>query len=264
MARRAKIRPLALRRMAAHHAITLFLLVGLLASVPGTRGDAARSAGAQQNQLVVGALLDLSRGWTSLGRASRVTLRLAAADANVTLARRGSPLRVELRIVDAEGEPPVALRQLRQLAASGVHVVVGPQKSSEVAAVRRAASRLGAVVISQGSTAHSLAIAGDNVLRFVPDDLREGEAVVALLRHDGIDAIVPVWRRDAGNAGLASSVRGKFVAAGGKVSKGVPYATKAMPFNAVASSISGQAASLRTAGAKHVGVYLAGFDEVVD
>src|SRR5439155_26449973 len=68
----------------------------------------------------------------------------------------------------------------------------------------------------------------------------------------------------AGNAGLASSVRGKFVAAGGKVSKGVPYATKATSFSAVASSISGQVASLRTAGAKHVGVYLAGFDEVVD
>ena len=264
MARRAKIRPLALRRMAAHHAITLFLLVGLLASVPGTRGDAARSAGAQQNQLVVGALLDLSRGWTSLGRASRVTLRLAAADANVTLARRGSPLRVELRIVDAEGEPPVALRQLRRLAAAGVHVVVGPQKSSEVAAVRRAATKLGVVIISQGSTAHSLAVAGDNVLRFVPDDVREGEAVVALMRLHGIDAIVPVWRRDAGNAGLARSVRRQVGALGGRASKGVPYAPKTSMFKGVVSSISGQAAQLRAAGAKHVGVYLAAFDEVVD
>src|SRR5204863_3627626 len=98
MARRAKIRPLAARRM-----LTLFLLVGLLASVPVTRGDAARSAGAQQNRLVVGALLVLSRGWTSLGRASRVTLRLAASGANVTLSRRGSPLRVALRIVHARG-----------------------------------------------------------------------------------------------------------------------------------------------------------------
>jgi branched-chain amino acid transport system substrate-binding protein len=130
--------------------------------------------------------------------------------------------------------------------------------------VRRAATSLGVLVISQGSTAHSLAEASDNVFRFVPDDLREGEAVVALLRHDGIDAIVPVWRRDAGNTGLARSVRRKFLAVGGKVSKGVPYATKPTPFNAVASSISGQAALLRTAGAKHVGIYLAGFDEVVD
>jgi branched-chain amino acid transport system substrate-binding protein len=240
------------------------LFAAFCASLAITPGDAARPAGQPQNEFVVGAILDLAGGWTSLGRASRVTLQLATTDANAALARRGAPLRVRLHILDARGEPALALHQLRLLAKSGVRIVVGPQKSSEVAAVRRAATSLGVLVISQGSTAHSLAEASDNVFRFVPDDLREGEAVVALLRHDGIDAIVPVWRRDAGNAGLASSVRGKFVAAGGKVSKGVPYATKATPFNAVASSISGQAASLRTAGAKHVGVYLAAFDEVVD
>jgi branched-chain amino acid transport system substrate-binding protein len=240
------------------------LFAAFCASLAITPGDAARPAGQPQNEFVVGAILDLAGGWTSLGRASRVTLQLATADANAALARQGAPLRVRLHILDAKGEPALALHQLRLLAKSGVRIVVGPQKSSEVAAVRRAATSLGVLVISQGSTAHSLAEASDNVFRFVPDDLREGEAVVALLRHDGIDAIVPVWRRDAGNAGLASSVRGKFVAAGGKVSKGVPYATKATPFNSVASSISGQAALLRTAGAKHVGVYLAGFDEVVD
>jgi branched-chain amino acid transport system substrate-binding protein len=73
-----------------------------------------------------------------------------------------------------------------------VRVVIGPQASSEVGAVRRAAANLGVVVISQGSTAHSLAFADDNVLRFVTDDVREGEALVALLRRDRIDAIVPV------------------------------------------------------------------------
>jgi branched-chain amino acid transport system substrate-binding protein len=240
------------------------LLAAFCGSLAITSGDAARGAARSQNEFLVGAILDLASGWTSLGRASRVTLRLAEADANAALAGRGARLRVRLRIVDAKGEPAIALRQLRRLARSGVSVVVGPQKSSEVAAVRRAATKLGVLVISQGSTAHSLAYAADNVFRFVPDDVREGEAVVALLRHDGIDAIVPVWRRDAGNAGLERSVRRKFLAAGGKVSAGVPYATKGAPSSAVASSISSQVASLHNGGAKHVGVYLAAFDEVVD
>lgn len=242
-------------------AVLLLALVASLASAPGA---AARRSTHQQNELVVGAILDLADGWTSLGRASRVTLQLAAADANAALARRGSPLRVRVRVVDARGEPAIALRELRRLASAGVRVVVGPQSSSEVAAVRRAATSLGVVVISQGSTAHSLALAGDNVLRFVPNDVREGEAVVALLRRDGIDAIVPVWRRDAGNAGLEQSVRRHFVAAGGKVSQGVPYATTTTTFDAVVASISRQAAALGRAGATRVGVYLAGFDEVVD
>jgi hypothetical protein len=125
--------------------------------------------------------------------------------------RRGSPLRVRVDIVDAQGEPAIAFRQLRR-----------------------------------------------------PDDIREDEALVALLRRDRIDALVPVWRRDPGNAGLARSVRRQFVAAGGKVSNGVPDATETRTFNGVVSSVSAQAAALRSGGATHVGVYPAGFDEVVD
>jgi branched-chain amino acid transport system substrate-binding protein len=248
----------------ARHATSALLSVALLALLAVTPGDAAQRGGPAQNELVVGAILDLADGWTSLGRASRVTLQLAADDANAELARRGSPLRVRVRVADARGEPAIARRELRRLASAGVRVVIGPQASSEIAAVRSPATTLGVVVISQGSTAHSLAFAGDNVLRFVPDDVREGEAVVALLRRDRIDAIVPVWRRDAGNAGLERSVRRQFVAAGGKVSKGVPYGTKTTTFAGVVSSISRQAAALRSGGAKRVGVYLAGFDEVVD
>jgi branched-chain amino acid transport system substrate-binding protein len=245
-------------------ATSALVVVAVLASLASAAGDASPPSGRQQQELVVGAILDLADGWTSLGRASRVTLQLAAADANAALARGGSPLRVRLRVVDARGEPAIALRELRRLAAAGVKVVIGPQASSEVADVRTAATRLGVVVISQGSTAHSLALTNDNVLRFVPDDVREGEALVALLRRDRIDAIVPVWRRDAGNTGLAVSVRRLFRAAGGKISAGVPYPTTATDFDGIVSSISRQAEALRGAGATNVGIYLAGFDEVVD
>jgi branched-chain amino acid transport system substrate-binding protein len=246
-----------------HRAMVVLLSVALLASLTIASGD-ARPTRQLQSEFVVGAILDLSAGWTSLGRASRVTLQLAAADANAELARRGTPLRVRLRIVDAKGKPATALRQLLRFSAAGVRVVVGPQSSSEVAAVRRATAGLGVVVISQGSTAHSLAFPRDNVLRFVPDDIREGEAVVALLRRQRIDAIVPVWRRDPGNAGLARSVRRQFARARGRISNGVSYGTAETAFNRVALSISGQAVSLRAAGARRVGVYLAAFDEVVD
>jgi branched-chain amino acid transport system substrate-binding protein len=249
---------------AAARILVTAVLVGLLASLLVAPGDAAQRGPRAPSEVVVGAILDLKSGWTSLGRASRVTLQLAAADANVALAQRGSPLHVRLRLVDAQGKPALALHQLRRLAAGGVHVVVGPEGSSEVAAVRKAANSLGVVVISQGSTAHSLAIAGDNVLRFLPDDVHEGEALVALLRRERIDALVPVWRRDAGNVGLARSVRRQFAATGGKVSRGVSYATTTANFAPVASSIAAQAATLRASGAKHLGVYLAAFDEAVD
>jgi branched-chain amino acid transport system substrate-binding protein len=222
-------------------------------------GGAARAAG----ELKVGALLDLKRGWTSLGRASRVTLRFAVADANARLAKSGSSTRVRLRIIDVHGSPRAARRGLRRFAADGVRVVIGPQSSSEVRTVRAAADSLGVVLISQGSTAHSLAIRGDNVFRFVPDDVRESEALVALLQRDGIDAIVRVWRNDAGNAGLASSVRKRFRGVGGSVARGISYGISVSDFSGVLERVRAQIASLRSHGASRVAVYLAGFGEVV-
>ena len=222
-----------------------------------------RGATGAADDLTVGALLDLKAGWTSLGRASRVTLRLAVADANERLAKSGSGMRVRLRIVDVHGGPRAARRGLRRLAADGVRVVIGPQSSSEVGAVRALAGSLGVVLISQGSTAHSLAIRGDNVFRFVPDDVREGEALVALLQRDGIDAIVRVWRDDTGNAGLARSVRRQFKRAGGSVPRGIVYGTSVSDFGPVLDRVRAKIASLRSQGASRVAVYLAGFGEVV-
>jgi branched-chain amino acid transport system substrate-binding protein len=243
-------------------AVALVLVAAALAAL--AEGRAAPSSGVRTVE--IGALLDLKSGWTSLGRASRVTLRIAAADANASLARSGSSTRVRLRLVDVQGQPALAVRELRRLAARGVRIVIGPQSSAEVGAVRAAAKSLGVVVISQGSTAHSFAIRGDNVFRLVPDDRREAEALVALLKRDRVEALVPAWRNDPGNAGLVTSVRNRFRAGGGKLSPGVRYATTAT----TASAFTNTVAALRTqvsaarGGDRKTAVYLAAFDEVVE
>lgn len=237
----------------------LVLLAGAFATLAGTRSARSSSVATVQ----IGALLDLKSGWTSLGRASRVTLQLAAADAGNRLARAGSPVRVRLRVVDVRGKPDVAVRELRRLAASGVHVVIGPQSSAEVSAVRAAARSLGVMVVSQGSTAHSLAISGDNIFRLVPDDRREAEALVALLKRDGVKAIVPAWRDDPGNAGLVASVRSRFQAQEGTVRAGVRYSTNETAFTSTVAQLRAQVSAAR-AGGKKTAVYLAAFDEVVE
>jgi branched-chain amino acid transport system substrate-binding protein len=141
-----------------------------------------------------------------------------------------------------------------------VRIFIGPQSSSAVKAVRAAANARGVVSISQGSTAHSLAIARDNVFRLVPDDLREGEALVALLKRDGIDALAPMWRADAGNAGLVRSVRGQFR---GAISSGVSYHPDQDDFPAKVRALARQVEALQSGG-RDVAVYLAAFDEVVE
>jgi branched-chain amino acid transport system substrate-binding protein len=237
----------------------LALVVAVGPVAPRDGNAAAQSRGA--NQLVVGGLLDLTSGWTSLGRASRVALGLSAAQANARLAKAGSPMRIRLEIVDVRGKPDQAVRQLRRLAGQGVRVFIGPQSSAEVKAVRSAANSLGVVVVSQGSTAHSLARPGDNVFRLVPDDRREAEALVALLKRDQVRAIAPIWRADPGNAGLVTSLRSRFT---GVVSGGVPYGVDETDFSTKVSALRQQVVGLKARKVGKVAVYLAGFDEVVD
>ena len=230
------------------------------------------STGAAQRQAVsvgsttritIGAVLDLSAGWTSLGRSSKVALELAISDANAELRRRGLPDRVVLRIEDAAGDPAKAARAVRGLAAAGARIIVGPQGSSEVAAARPVADRLHVLLVSQGSTAHALA-QRDWVFRFVPDDVDETRAASALIAHDGVSGIVPIWRDDAGNAGLASSIRTAVGARGGTVAEGLSYASDDPDFSAAVASLSAQVAGLAaTNGSDRTAVYLAGFDEVV-
>jgi len=121
-------------------------------------------------------------------------------------------------------------------------------------------------VISQGSTASSLAIPGDNILRFCPNDRREAEALVALLQHDGIRAIVPLWRNDAGNNGLHDSVKTRFQAFGGRVAPGFRYEPTTTNFSAATNSVASQISSFIAGGISpsSVAVYLAAFDEAVD
>jgi branched-chain amino acid transport system substrate-binding protein len=85
------------------------------------------------------------------------------------------------------------------------------------------------------------------------------------MRHDGIRAIVPLWRNDAGNNGLHDSVQIRFQALGGRVMSGFRYEPTTTDFSAAASSVGSQISSLIAGGTdpSSIAVYLAAFDEVV-
>jgi branched-chain amino acid transport system substrate-binding protein len=159
-----------------------------------------------------------------------------------------------------------ALEAIKELDRRDVRIVIGPQSSAELAMIKHYADAHNILVISQGSTASSLAIPGDNIFRFCPNDTREAEAIVALLRHDGIRAIVPLWRNDAGNNGLHDSVQIRFQALGGTVATGFRYELTATDFSTATTSVASQVENLIGGGTdpSAFGVYLAAFDEVVD
>jgi branched-chain amino acid transport system substrate-binding protein len=238
--------------------LALFLTLSVAAC-----GDDSTGPRAGSNQLVVGALLSLTGPGQTLGRTSEAALHLAADDLNARLRDQGSATRVSLRVEDTGLDPTVALNDLRTLAGEGIRIFIGPQSSSEVAALKPFADSAGVVILSQGSTASALSIPDDNVFRLVPDDSHEGQGIVALLSADGIQTVVPLWREDAGNQGLHDAVERLFQAQGGTVTAGAHYPPGTTDFSAqldaIRSEVTAAAASQNSPAP--VAVFLAAFEE---
>ena len=115
---------------------------------------------------------------------------------------------------------------------------------------------------SQGSTASSLAIAGDHLFRLAPNDRLEGAAMAEVMRDDGIDVIVPIWRNDTGNTGLRDGAMQFFHAAGGIVHGGLPYDPATTDFTTTVNALGDAVHAAKNANpGKRVGVYIAAFEE---
>jgi len=215
----------------------------------------------------IGVLASLTGGsGNSLGQDTVAALQIAAEQLDAEAKANQGGYRFHLFVRDTQQDPTKALAAIKDLAKRGVQIIVGPQTSSEVAMIKPFADAHNILVISQGSTASSLAIAGDNIFRFCPNDKREADAIVALMQHDDIHAIVPLWRNDAGNNGLHDSVKAAFENVGGTVTSGFQYQTTTTDFSAATDSVASQIQSLVTAGAdpNGVAIYLAAFDEAVE
>src|SRR6266536_2396842 len=242
------------------------IVCGLVLAFVGRAGGDPPGQGHSQRVFKVGVLASLTGSWSSLGQNTVAALQIAEEQIEAEAIRQHGGYRFHFFVRDTQLDPSQALNAITELDRRGVKIVIGPQSSAEVAMIKPYADAHNILVISQGSTASSLAIPGDNIFRFCPNDTREAEAIVALLWHDGIRAIVPLWRNDTGNNGLHDSVKAQFEALGGTVTQGFPYEPTTTDFSAATSSIASQITNLESGGtqASTIAVYLAAFDEVVD
>ncbi len=239
------------------HVIVCGLLLALVSFAANVEAKQSKSQPTK-----IGVLVSLTGSWSTLGKNTVAALQIAA---NQIAAQTRGRQRFQLLIRDTQLDPSEALDAIRDLNSRGVKIIIGPQSSAEVAMIKPFADANNILVISQGSTASSLAIPNDNIFRFCPNDIREAEAIVALMQHDGIRVIVPLWRNDAGNNGLHDSVQIRFQTLGGTVAPGFRYEPTTSDFSAAESSVSSQIANLIAGGTNpsSIAVYLAAFDEVV-
>jgi hypothetical protein len=175
------------------------------------------------NTILIGALLPLTGTSSSTGEEVDAALRLAVDDVNNQLTKAGLSTRFGLIIEDTKTDPSVALEKLKDLASKGIRIVIGPSTSAAVSAVKEYADKNGILIVSSSSTAPSLAIPNDNVIRFVPDDTHQAEILAKQIWDEGKRVVIPMWRTDIFGNNLQSSLKESFEKLGGKVLEGVAY-----------------------------------------
>ncbi len=144
------------------------LLLGLVGSAAEIQAANLRS----KQRVKIGVLASLTGSGSSLGKNTVAALEIAADQ--IETATKGR-IRFRLLVRDTQLDPSQALDAIQDLDSRGVNIVFGPQSSSEVAAIKPYADAHNILIISQGSTASSLAIPGDNIFRLCPNDTREAE-----------------------------------------------------------------------------------------
>lgn len=217
--------------------------------------------------ITIGALLPLTDFKVTRGINAQVLMNIAIEEINTYLDSEGGPFNIQVLFKDTKYEPERALELLKELVEMhDVRVVIGPQSSAEVNAIKDYADQNGVLIVSYASTAGSLAIEGDNIYRFCPDDSLEAVATSTLMIDSGeFTTIVPVWRDDLGNKNLKEAVGASFTAKGGTFLTGVEYSADETDFTAVATAVHNAIAeAVDTYGSSTTSVYLAAFDEVVD
>lgn len=244
----------------------LIIYVCLITAMLGAPGCANKNSsnGASINRVVLGGLFSITGNWATLGQASRAAMEIAIEDVNAHFAGNSQGVEFSMVVEDTVLDPVLALQQLEDLHAQGVRYVIGPMSSAAVSEIKNFADENDIVIISQSSTAGALAISGDNIFRFCPDDTQEGRAVATLMHTYGIKTVVPIWRDDAGNDGLQIATRASFEAMGGRMTSGVKYGAQTMGFSPHIATLSAEVGeAIEDDGKERVVVYLAAFDEVV-
>ncbi len=235
----------------------------LFVSTTGCRKNEEPSTTTIQT-IKVGALLSLTGDWNNLGISSKAALEIGIAQINAYFVSKFMPYRFELVVTDTQLNPDNAVSAIQGFASQGVTMIIGPQSSSEVAAIKSIADQFGILVVSQGSTASSMAIVDDAIYRLCPGDQIEGAAMANSIYAMQKRGLVTVGRNDVGNNGLQAATSNQFEALGGDVYSAGVYEVNTTDFQATLTLIRDGILSLSTNHpVSEIGVYLASFDEAV-
>lgn len=239
----------------------IFLVAATVLMGAGLAADAYAQV---PDEVKIAVVLPLTGELSSFGIQLNQAAELAVADFNMYLEESGETWRLALVAEDTETNPVRALEKIQALHARGIDIIVGPAGSAQLSSILPYMNDNNMIAISPSSTAPALAIPGDSAFRTVPDDFNQGRAIGALLEHEGIEAVVPIWRGEVYGDGLVQATVDDFESRGGAVYDGVRYNPESSEFSvSVAELADGVSEALETHDADKTAVLIVAFDEAV-
>ena len=212
----------------------------------------------------VAALLSKTGEWSNLGISSEAALQIGVAEINQDFENRGLPYRFELSVFDTQLIPSIAAQKMEYLASNNFRLVIGPQSSPEVAAVKSIADSLGILVVSQGSSFNSLSIANDALYRYCPGDEIGCSAMANTMINAGKQAIVTVARNDEANVLLQNTLNTNFSNLGGTVVSVGTYDPLTTDYSVALAAVKNQITQFSsTYSNNQIAVFIAASDEAV-
>ncbi len=216
----------------------------------------------EKNEMIrVGALLDLSGDDIAIETA----LEIRSEMINNMLDELYSNAEVVLLTRDTDDSPVTALQQLQDLKEDSVVMVIGPITSAELEHVTDYANENEIVLISPSSTAPSLAIPNDYVLRFCPNDVLQSKAISTLMWEDGKKYLITVYRDDNYGNELEHYISVEFINHGGQVANSLSYNISTIDLSMLINNLSNEVENAKANyNTDEIGIVLIGFEESAD
>ncbi|MBS7655971.1 ABC transporter substrate-binding protein, partial [Candidatus Bathyarchaeota archaeon] len=184
---------------------------------------------AEEVEIKIGLLVDLSGPLASLGEDIRDTCLIGVEDINAYFAEKGQPYRVKLFIEDTKVDPKVALDKVQALHGKGVTLILGPMGSGEIKQIAEYVTANKIIIVSASSTAipQLLGITKPEerkfIFRFVPTDAFQTEAIAREAADLGIKGVIITYQGNAWGKGLTDFSKIKLEAGGIEVKDAIEY-----------------------------------------
>ena len=248
-----------------HSFITLFIISSVFFSSCKENQSEVHNDDNSDSLIVIGGLFSLTGNWNTLGKDAIAAADIAINQANAIAAERGLTTRFSFSNFDTKLIPDLALASLKEANSKKIHILIGPQSSAELSVLKSYADSARILLISPSSTAGSLAIPNDYILRICPNDTKEGPAIASMMRYEAKTVMIPFWRNDIGNKGLSVSAKTAFAKNGGIVLNDISYEPGISDYSKVLATLKETCVNaIKQYGINAIAIYNPGFDEVVD